>query len=139
MGFLIDTDVLIAAERKLITLRPPNEDLGSETLALAAITASELLHGVYRAQTISERERRSQFIEAVLSEFQVIPFDIEVARIHARLWADLERSGQRIGSHDLMIAATALMLGFGVITLNVREFQRIPNLRLVEPQQLTDQ
>jgi len=62
----------------------------------------------------------------------VQPFDLANARCHARLWADLELRGQMIGAHDLQIAAAALAFGHDLGTLNVREFQRVTGLRVVD-------
>jgi predicted nucleic acid-binding protein len=63
----------------------------------------------------------------------VQPFTLETARVHSRLWADLVSSGQLIGPHELMLAATALALGWSVATLNPREFRRVPGLSLHTP------
>ncbi len=97
-----------------------------EEAALAAITASELLHGVCRADTPARALRREAYVEAILSVVPVLPFDLRVARIHARLWAELR--SQPIGAHDLQIASTALAHSSAVLTANVREFLRVPGL-----------
>jgi len=133
MGFLIDTSMLIAAERGRFSLVALARELSGEPLALAAITASELLHGVHRATDPNVAEERSRFVEYILGFFPVLPFDLEVARVHAGLWANLQRSGQVIGAHDLLIAATARAVGFGVVTANSAEFQRVPGLTEVNP------
>ena len=101
-----------------------------EPIALSAITASELLHGVHRAADPARRLQREQFVETILRRFPVIEFDPEAARIHARLWAQLAAEGQRVGAHDLLIAATAMALDFQVATADARDFPQIPNLRL---------
>ena len=67
--------------------------LGDEAVALAAITASELLHGVYRAGTARIRSRRSAFVEGLLGEYPIIPFDAAAARVHAKLWSQLAARG----------------------------------------------
>jgi tRNA(fMet)-specific endonuclease VapC len=53
-----------------------------------------------------------------------------VARLYAKLWSGLLQKGLTIGSHDLMIGATAISLGFSVATFNVRHFSRIKGLDL---------
>lgn len=93
---------------------------------MAAITASKLLVGVQRAVTDEQRARREAFVEAILDRMPVLPFALKSARVHARLVAQLEKSGFRIGAHDLLIAATALTHGRAVLTVNVREFERVP-------------
>jgi tRNA(fMet)-specific endonuclease VapC len=128
VGTLLDSSVLIRLERAGAALGLPDD----EEVAIAALTASELLHGVYRAD-VEYRARRQAFVEHVLRVFPVRPFDLQVARVHARLWADLAASGRLIGPHDLIIAATALALGWSVATHNASEFARIPGLVVRTP------
>lgn len=135
MGFLIDSSVLIALERESLSLRGLQAALSGETFALSAITASELLHGVHRAVDPEIRTKRSRFVEHLLGGMPVIPFGLESARVHALLWAALQSQGQMIGAHDLLIAATARAIDFGVVTLNDREFRRIPELTVYSPQE----
>src|SRR4051812_585249 len=107
------------------------QELGDEPVALSAITASELLHGVHRADSAVRRGRRAEFVEKILATFPVIPFSLEMARIHSRIWADLQAKGEVIGAHDLLIAATALAQDRIVATGNRRHFGRIPGLKIV--------
>jgi predicted nucleic acid-binding protein len=100
---------------------------------MSAVTASELLHGVHRAATAEQRARREAYVGLVLRTVPVVPFDMAVARVHARLWAELAVAGQSIGAHDLLIAATAIARGWGLVTHNRREFDRIPGLEVWEP------
>jgi tRNA(fMet)-specific endonuclease VapC len=138
MGTVLDTTVFIELERAMRAL--PTEramkevaqrlevQLGeSEDVGIAAITASELLHGVHRA-TNEHRGRRETFVESLLAAFPVIAFDLLVARVHARLWAGLASSGGEVGAHDRLVAATALSAGWQVGTANIRHFNRIPGL-----------
>jgi tRNA(fMet)-specific endonuclease VapC len=129
---LIDTSVFIAAECGQLDLDTIITAHQGEPVALAAITASELLHGVHRAQTPEQRTLREAFVEQVLAALPVVLFDLVVARIHARLWAELAAQGITVGAHDLLIAATALSLGVPVATRDVRSFPRIPGLALVQ-------
>lgn len=94
------------------------------------MTASELLHGVHRADGAWRRGSRERFVEEIFAEIPVIPFDLQVARVHSRIWADLKMQGQMIGAHDLIIAATALAHGFHLITGNPREFGRVEGLEM---------
>jgi tRNA(fMet)-specific endonuclease VapC len=98
-----------------------------EEVGIAAITASELLHGVHRA-TDAHRGRRAAFVEAVLAAFPTLSFDLLVARVHARLWAGLASSGAEVGAHDRLVAATAMSVGWRVGTANIRHYDRIPGL-----------
>ncbi len=128
MATLIDSSVLIAIERQRLGLDTVLAEHGEEAAAIAAITASELLHGVHRAKTTRQRARREVFVEQVLTNVAVVPFDLVVARVHARLWADLAAKGVTVGAHDLLIAATALATGSTVATRDDRSFPRIPGL-----------
>jgi tRNA(fMet)-specific endonuclease VapC len=130
VGVLIDASVLIDAERGRLDLaahagRHPDDDA-----YLSVITASELLHGVHRAADAGRRARRSAFVEAILQRFPVLDVDLATARAHAQLWAQLTSQGVRVGPHDLWLAATAIAHGFVLATGNVREFDRIPGLRV---------
>ncbi len=123
MGILFDTSYLIDLERHASTLPQ------SEGAAVAAITVSELLHGVLRAD-VTHRAARQARVEAIVGSVEVVPFDDRIARVHAGLWAELERSGETLGAHDLQIAATALSLGWPLATLDDRAFRRVPGLTL---------
>lgn len=128
MGTLVDTSVLIAAERGQLDLsrvQPPDDD---EPLAISAVTASELLHGVHRLKSAVSRMRVERFVEQVLESFPVIAFDLDVARVHAQLAAELATAGTPVGAHDLMIAATAVWLDYRVATRDARSFPRIRGL-----------
>jgi predicted nucleic acid-binding protein len=93
------------------------------------VTASELLHGVHRASTTIQRSRREAFVEQILSHIETVPFDFVVARIHARLAAELYRTP--VGAHDLIIGATAVALGYQVATRDLRSFPKIPGVRVL--------
>jgi predicted nucleic acid-binding protein len=131
MGTLIDSSVLIAAERQTLDLEAAMAAHADEPVAIAAITASELLHGVQRAASPAQRQRRETFVERLLAVLPVFPFDLVTARIHASLWASLAAKGASVGPHDLLIAATAIASGYRVATRDRRSFGRIPGLEVV--------
>ena len=128
MGIILDTSLLISAERGRLALETWAAHRPDEAFGLAAITVSELLHGVHRAETAARRLRREAFTEKVIELFPVVPFDIGAARVYARLWANLARKGIRIGAHDLLIAATAISIGYSVATADRRDYAGIPEL-----------
>ena len=96
------------------------------------ITVSELLQGVHRARG-ARRTRRQAFVEHILAGFEPVPVTELVARVHAEIWAGLSRRGEAVGAHDLWIGATAMASGFGVATVDVDDFRRIPGLRVLGP------
>ena len=131
MGVVLDTSVLIAAERRRLDMPAFLESLGETSVAMAAITAAELLYGVERATGTRRKARRAAFVEALLEVVPAVPFGLTEARHHATLWANLTKRGTVIGPHDLLVAATALANDLAVATLNRREFERVPGLELV--------
>jgi tRNA(fMet)-specific endonuclease VapC len=131
VGTLIDSSVLIATERRTLDLDDTLDSHGDEPVGIASITASELLHGIHRAATTAQRQRREAFVERLLAVLPVFPFDLVTARIHASLWAGLAAKGASVGSLDLLIAATAIALGYRVTTRDRRSFGKIPGLEIV--------
>lgn len=125
--YLLDTNICIYAinqhptqvEKKLISL-------GEGQCALSSIVASELAYGVTKGNRASNKSKLISF----LSLFEVIPFDEKCAWHYAKLRDELESKGQVIGSLDMLIAAHALALDATLVTNNVKEFNRVPNLKV---------
>ncbi len=132
MGLILDSSVIISAERGRFDLGGLLTAYRDEPTRITSITASELLHGWERAQAGKRRDRRKQFIENVLRILPSIPLDLDTARVHARLWARLEQQGNIIGAHDLLIAATCVQEDDALATLNEEEFSRIPELTVID-------
>lgn len=130
MATLIDSSVLIAAERGRLNFDDISARYAQEDVAISAVTASELLHGLYRARTAAQRHRRQAFIEGLLAQLPVIAFDLTVARVHASLWADLAKRGGAVGERDLMIGATAIAKDYALVTRDERSFPKIPGLKV---------
>jgi len=130
MGVILDTSVLIAAERQGFEIDSFTKNREEDVFGLSVISVSELLHGVHRADSRIRRLKRSAYVEKIIELFSIFVFEISMARIYAELWSDLSRRGIRIGAHDLMIGSTALSLGFSVATHNIRHFERIEGLKL---------
>lgn len=133
MARIIDTSVFIALERERRPLSALAFGASAEVHALASITVAELRFGVERADTEDRRRIRSDTVAAILATIPIVPLDVEVAGAMAHLWAELESTGSRIGSYDLIVAATAIVNGYGVLTFNVREFERVPGLAVIRP------
>jgi tRNA(fMet)-specific endonuclease VapC len=138
VGTLLDTTVFIDLERALRPLPAASamaevsgrleRQLGpDEEVGIAAITASELLHGVHRAAP-EHRPRREAFVEAVIAAFPPLPFELLAARAHARIWAELAAAEQDVGAHDRIVAAIAVSAGWRVGTANRRHYDRIVGL-----------
>ena len=132
MGLILDSSLLIADERGKFDMPGFLRQFSNVQPIIAAITASELLHGVERAQDAGRKARRQRHVEQILAAVPIQTFDLAQARVHARIWAELQTRGQMIGAHDMLIAAAGLALGHEVATLNVQEFQRVTGLNLVD-------
>lgn len=132
MAFLIDADVIIQAERNALDLDAWLRARPDEEVKLAAITVAELWRSVERATGV-HRTRRQRFLQKALLAFEVVPYTEMAAVQHARLWADMEATGQRVSPHDLMLAATALDCGAAIVTFNERRFAPVPGLTVQKP------
>lgn len=136
MGVILDSSVAIAAERRGDTVDRLVERVlsktGDQEAALASVGLTELIHGVYRAKTPEIRLRRESFINDLLAVFAVFSFTREAAAIAGRLDGEQQNQGVVIPFVDLLIGATALSVGYSVLTVNLRHFQRIPGLSVLE-------
>jgi tRNA(fMet)-specific endonuclease VapC len=130
MGVILDTSVIIEAERGRMDYKKFTAGREAQSFGLSVITVAELLHGLHRVDTEARRMRRSAFVEKVIEIFPIYPFDLQTARIYAAVWARLQQQGLLVGAHDIVIGATAIGLGFSVATFNPRHFSRIPGLKL---------
>lgn len=130
MGLVIDSDVIIHFERKSAEIKDYIRGREREKFYVSVISISELLHGVHRAEDPATRNRRSAFVEAVITGFTILQIDVATARVHAQLWKDLQSKGIMIGIHDAWIAATCLSHGLSLISGNEREFGRVDGLNL---------
>ena len=129
MGTLIDTSILIEAEREKLDLTVHLSE-ASGYFYISVITASELLHGLHRSAGSASSSRRRIFIDKALDRFPILDIDLDVARKHSLIWAELAKAGKMIGMNDLWIAATCLSHDLKLVTHNVREFERVKGLVL---------
>ncbi len=135
MGLMLDSSILIAAERKRmnawqalqeVALRLPDEDL-----ALSVISVMELTHGAFRANSPERKAMREQFLRELIDAIPVHPVTIPIALRAGQIDGETTAKGVRIALADLMIGATALELGYRIATGNVRHFRLIPGLQVL--------
>jgi predicted nucleic acid-binding protein len=135
MGLILDSSVVIAAERRGHTILQILEQLqtshGDIDIGLSVVTIAELIHGVYRAKADADKQRRLTFVDRLCSDVPVYPVTVEMARMVGRIEGEQAAKGIAIPFADLVIGATALQLGFDVVTHNFRHFQRNPSLKVV--------
>jgi predicted nucleic acid-binding protein len=130
MGLVIDTSALVAIER---AAKPWRKALPDEPAALPAIVYAELLVGAEMADTRRRAADRRAKIGALAAAIPIVEFGATAAQRWAELYGRLSRTGRLIPSNDLMVAATALDLGFGVLVGPTDEahFHAVPGLRVV--------
>ena len=120
MGLILDSSVVIAAERRGDTVEQFIEKIvkatGDQEAALSAIGLTELIHGIYRAQTPEIRLRRESFLNELLADLTVYPYTKETARLAGKIDGEQQSRGMVIPFGDLLIGATALSLGYKVLT-----------------------
>jgi predicted nucleic acid-binding protein len=135
LGVVLDSTIWIAAERNRLsvvqTLEAVQSAVGDEITVIPAMTAAELVHGLWRANRPDVRARREEFIEEIFARVPVQSMTLRIARIMGHLEATARLAGRSIPTADLIIAATALDLEFAVATANVRHFKSIPGLRVL--------
>jgi predicted nucleic acid-binding protein len=129
MGLILDTNILIQAERQPGGIRFGDYEAHGG-LYISAMTASELLVGVHRANTAERRLKRLAFVEGILTAIPTLAFDLETARLHAEMVAALPKN-LTASAFDSLIAATALRHGFPVLTANPTDFTIFPGLMVI--------
>lgn len=127
MKYLLDSTVCIEVVRRKpgpvtrrVTAQPP-EDLATSTVNLLELEA-----GVFRSDRPTLERQRVDYFLAIIS--RLLPFDADAARMCARLRHAMR--AQPIGPLDLLIASVAAVHDLTVVTHNVREFGRVPGLRV---------
>jgi tRNA(fMet)-specific endonuclease VapC len=119
--------VLIAVERASAAI---DEVVGDDDdVAIAAVTAAELLVGVAVADRRRERARRA-FVEGLLATIPVEAYDLGTARVHAELLAHTRKQGRTRGAHDLLTAATARARARTVVTSDPAGFDGLPKVQV---------
>jgi predicted nucleic acid-binding protein len=135
LGLVLDSSVLVAAERKKFTtpeaIRKVRETVGDLTIVICSLTVAELAHGIYRANTPERSRVRRQFRDELKAHVPIHPVTESTAEIIARIGADQAAKGITLPLADLIIGACALELGYSIGTTNVRDFNRIPGLSVI--------
>ena len=125
--YMLDTNILIYAIRNRPKKIREAFKKHSEYLAMSTVTLGELIYG---AEKSAQAVRNLADIEALAARLDVLPFDSEAAIHFGQVRAELAKSGKIIGPYDLMIAGHARSCGLILVTNNLREFKRVPGLRV---------
>ena len=128
MKLLLDTNICIyLIKRKPLEVLQKFNTYQVGDLGISSITVAELEYGVQKSQFPS---RNRQALEQFLLPLQIVDFDNAAGVIYGNIRAILEKRGTSIGSLDTLIAAHAVSLQITLITNNVKEFSRVPDLKL---------
>ena len=96
-------------------------------IGISSITLAELQYGVAKSQA---KERNAEALSEFLIPFEIFPFGESVTHAYGVIRTHLEKQGKPIGAMDLLIAAHALTLDAVLVTNNVKEFERVPGLKI---------
>lgn len=128
MKYMLDTNVLILLIREM----PENicENLfkyTSNEVCVSSITVAELMHGAEKSKKSDENK---VMVALALSSFNVVDFNSNAAKEYGIIRSNLEKSGNRIGTMDMLIAGHARSLGVTLVTHNKKDFCRVENLKI---------
>ena len=128
MRFLFDTNAVISLLGKRSEALTDRVFQCSEgEIALPAIVCHELYFGAYKSQRTSFN---LETLRLLLADFPVLPFEGEDARVAGEIRAALNKVGTPIGPYDVMIAGQAKARGLVLVSNNMGEFERVPDLLL---------
>jgi tRNA(fMet)-specific endonuclease VapC len=127
LKYLLDTNIVI-----YVLKRRPVEILeifntNATRMAISSITLSELIYGAEKSINV---DKNLEAIEEFISHLDVLPYDAKASQHFGQIKAALEKKGEVIGENDIHIAAHAISQGLMLVTNNLREFKRVPNLAL---------
>ena len=128
MTYMLDTNICIYAikNKPEQVLEKLKENL-SNGICISAITLAELQHGVEKSMN---PEKNSMALLQFLSILDILPFDDLAAVEYGKICAYLQKRGTPIGTMDMLIAAHAKTENLIIVTNNVREFERVPDLKI---------
>ena len=125
--YMLDTNILIYAIKNRPKKVRETFKSHSDYLSMSSVTLGELIYGAERSVQVA---RNLQDIESLAARMDVLPFDYLAATHFGQLRAELTKKGKPIGPYDSMLAGHARSLGLILVTNNMREFKRVPGLRV---------
>lgn len=127
LKYMLDTNIVIyTLKNKPVRVRKALERHAGE-MCLSTVTLGELIYG---AEKSTHTEQNLSVIEGLAARLEVASFDSRAAMHFGQIRAELSRSGAAIGPYDMMIAGHARALGLILVSNNLKEFERVPGLRL---------
>lgn len=127
LTYMVETDWAVHWLRGNKQILERLSKLRKRGLGLSIISLAELYAGVYRSTDIAEAR---EALEDFLSLVTILGVNEEICQIFGEENARLRRDGQTIEDFDLLIAATCLHHGLGLLTNNLRHFERVKGLEI---------
>ena len=128
MRYMLDTNICIyAIKHKPEKVFQRLQETEPENVCISSVTYAELVHGVEKSVAV---EKNRIALSLLLSNIEIVSFDVNAANEYGAIRADLEKKGTPIGPLDMMIAGHAKSLGYTVVTNNIREFSRVKGLKI---------
>jgi tRNA(fMet)-specific endonuclease VapC len=128
MIYLLDTNICILLIRqKAPQILAKLTSYAITEIAISAMATAELQYGVQKS---SHRDQNQHALDQFLLPLTILPFDADDAMVYGQIRAALEAQGLSIGAMDTLIAAQAVRHNLILVTNNLREFSRIPNLAI---------
>jgi tRNA(fMet)-specific endonuclease VapC len=103
----------------------------TEQIVISSVGAAELVHGIYRAKTREQYLKRDAYVQILLASYAIAPFEENAAWLAGKIRGEQAQIGNTLPLGDSLIAATAMDLNYSVLTHNVKDFVRIPGLRVI--------
>ena len=136
LGVVLDSSIVVTAERTGLSVPQLVETiqtaLGEIELSLSPVTVAELVHGIYRARTPEVSLRRRKYIDELVTLVPLHPITLETAFLVGQIEGQEAAKGNGLPFNDLLIAAAAMEQGYGVLTENLRHFERIPGVQVLK-------
>ena len=127
LAYMLDTNICIYVMKAYPPALLARFNSAAEQLCISSITLGELHYGAEKSRL---REQNLLAIDNFTARLEVLSFSGKAAVHHGQIRAELERSGRPAGSYDMLIGGHARSEGLVLVTNNVREFARMPGLRV---------
>ncbi len=126
MKYLLDTNICIYYFKGRFALEDKIEKIGFQNFSISEITLAELVYGAEKSQKVA---KNLEVIEEFADKIEIVPI-FDAIKIYGREKARLKTKGTIISDLDLFIGATAIAQDMVLVTRNVREFERIENIKI---------
>ena len=127
LAYMLDTNICIYVLKSYPPDLREKFNTLAEQLSISSITLGELHYG---AEKSARRAENLMAIEHFAARLEVLAFGDKAAAHYGQLRAELERAGTPCGPHDMQIGGHARSEGLILVTNNLREFTRMPGLRV---------